>query len=145
MFHILHGDMHCTCTKIETCCYHDNIVIYTLLCLYIAVDVHVHVHVHVSIFRPGVLAAFKQLLLEGDEIWERYKPTASYSELVLGRHSTYHTSRDMLQGCWRRREREEEEDFPRGGQGVLLALEKREIRDQAMNEHTLFREVSESR
>ena len=50
MFHILHGDMHCTCTctKIETCCYHDNIVINTLMCLYIAVDVHVHVHVHVS-------------------------------------------------------------------------------------------------
>ena len=55
MFHILHGDMlcTCTCTKIETCCYHDNIVINTLMCLYIAVDVHVHVHVHVSICRPG--------------------------------------------------------------------------------------------
>ena len=35
---------------------------------------------------------------------------------------------------------EDEEDFPRGGQSVLTALERREIRQQAMND-TLFREV----
>ena len=35
---------------------------------------------------------------------------------------------------------EGEEDFPRGGQSVLTPLEKRVIREQAMNE-SLFKEV----